>query len=56
MISYVDELGTSTQALDDYSYVVERHGDLALAEYARIGRALLLYQVGVTGASFWPVV
>jgi hypothetical protein len=43
------------QALDDYSYVVDRHGDLALAEYARIGRALLLYQVRRAPASSLPL-
>ena len=33
------------QALAGYSYVVAAYPDLALTEYARIGRALLLYQV-----------
>jgi hypothetical protein len=33
-------------ALDDYSLIVGRYPDLALAERARVPRALLLYQVG----------
>ncbi len=36
-----------TQALEAYRYVSEVCcSDLALAEYGRIGRALLLYQLG----------
>lgn len=34
------------QALDSYTSLVDKYGDLALASYARIGRALLLYQTG----------
>ena len=35
------------QALESYTEVTEKYGDLALAEYARIGRGLCLYEVGV---------
>jgi len=33
------------QALLKYNYIIDRYGDFALAEYARIGKALCLYQV-----------
>jgi hypothetical protein len=36
-------------ALDEYTGLVEAHPDLALATYGRIGRALMLYQVGRGG-------
>ena len=32
--------------MDCYTTVDRKYGDLALANYARIGRALLLYQKG----------
>lgn len=41
----VDE-GRYEDALAAYSYVVDNFPDLALAEYARLGRALMLYQTG----------
>ncbi|KAI5076109.1 hypothetical protein GOP47_0008174 [Adiantum capillus-veneris] len=34
------------QALLWYTQVIKEHGDLALAEYARVGRAICLYEVG----------
>lgn len=37
---------TFSQALQNYTTITQDYGDLALAEYARIGRALCLYQVG----------
>jgi hypothetical protein len=36
----------SLQALNDYSYILATHSDLALSEYARTGRALVLYELG----------
>ncbi|XP_061346875.1 uncharacterized protein LOC133292478 [Gastrolobium bilobum] len=39
-------LGDFNGALDYFSQVVERYKDLALSEYARVGRALALYEVG----------
>lgn len=33
-------------ALSSYGYVVDAYPDLALTEYARLGRALMLYQTG----------
>lgn len=38
--------GEYNVALDLYNLIVRTYPDLALSEYARIGRALLLYQVG----------
>jgi len=38
--------GEWTQALDKYTQIIEKYSDLALAERARISRALLMYQVG----------
>jgi hypothetical protein len=38
--------GDYAAALTAYSAVVAQHPDLALAEYARLGRALMLYEVG----------
>lgn len=43
----IDE-GRFQEALDAYTNVIEKYGDLALAEYAKIGRSLCLYQVGRT--------
>jgi hypothetical protein len=40
-----DCLACAMQALEDYTYVAQVHEDLALASYARTGRALMLYQV-----------
>ena len=36
----------SRQALDDYTSIVERHPGLAVTEYARLSRALMLFQTG----------
>ncbi len=38
--------GEYQQALDMYTQGVRQYPDLALSEYARLGRALLLYQQG----------
>ncbi|WIA11244.1 hypothetical protein OEZ85_011371 [Tetradesmus obliquus] len=38
--------GDYAAALAGYSAVVSQHPDLALAEYARLGRALMLYEAG----------
>ncbi|KAF5833359.1 hypothetical protein DUNSADRAFT_10400 [Dunaliella salina] len=38
--------GRFQEALNAYTYITGRYGDLALAEYAKIGRSLCLYQVG----------
>ena len=37
--------GEYTAALLAYDQVVKNHPDLALSEYARLGRAIMLYQV-----------
>jgi hypothetical protein len=37
--------GDYAAALSGYRAVVQQHPDLALAEYARLGRALMLYEV-----------
>jgi hypothetical protein len=42
--------GDYAAALAGYSAVVQAHPDLALAEYARLGRALMLYEVGAAAA------
>ncbi|KAH9317865.1 hypothetical protein KI387_019634, partial [Taxus chinensis] len=34
------------QALDCFTQVIKIYGDLALTEYARVGRAISLYEVG----------
>ncbi len=34
------------QALDDYTTIVRRHPGLAITEYARLSRALMLFQNG----------
>jgi predicted negative regulator of RcsB-dependent stress response len=39
------DAGQFDQALAQYSQIVREFGDLALSEYARVGRALTLYQV-----------
>ena len=36
----------AVQALDQYSAAARQYSDLALANYASVGRALLLYQTG----------
>ncbi|GLI60309.1 hypothetical protein VaNZ11_002425, partial [Volvox africanus] len=46
----VDE-GQHDLALELYDRLVSEHPDLALAEYGRIGRAMMLYQVGRTSDS-----
>lgn len=38
--------GDFTQALRFFTQVVESYKDLALSDYARVGRALVLYEVG----------
>ncbi|GIL92370.1 hypothetical protein Vretimale_19849 [Volvox reticuliferus] len=43
--------GQHDQALELYGRLVSDHPDLALAEYGRIGRAMMLYQVGRTSDS-----
>ncbi|KXZ55421.1 hypothetical protein GPECTOR_3g72 [Gonium pectorale] len=43
--------GEEAQALELYNRLVSEHADLALAEYGRIGRAMMLYQVGRTSDS-----
>lgn len=40
------DTGDFNQALQLYDNIVRQYSDLALSEYARMGRALLLYQVG----------
>lgn len=40
--------GQHEEALDKYTFITQNYGDLALAEYARIGRALCLFQVGLS--------
>lgn len=35
------------QALEGYTYIVDRYPELALADYARLGRGLCLYEVSV---------
>lgn len=40
------DAGQYQQALDQYNGLVHSYPDLALTEYARLGRALMLYQVG----------
>ena len=37
------------QALDDYTAIVVRHPSLAITEYARLSRALMLFQNGRAG-------
>ncbi|MCO5564744.1 hypothetical protein L7F22_018412 [Adiantum nelumboides] len=44
--SQAQSQGDFRQALLWYTQVVKEHGDLALAEYARVGRAISLYEVG----------
>ncbi len=39
----------SAQALELYGRLISEHPDLALAEYGRIGRAMMLYQVRQNG-------
>ncbi len=39
----------SAQALELYGQLISEHPDLALAEYGRIGRAMMLYQVRQNG-------
>ena len=34
------------QALDDYTSIAQRFPGLAISNYARVGRALMLYQTG----------
>lgn len=34
------------QALQDYTSITRRFGDLAITNYARLGRAFMLYQTG----------
>ncbi len=34
------------QALEDYTSIVQRHPGLAVTEYARLSRALMLFQTG----------
>ena len=52
--------GDYQAALTAYNRVVAEHPDLALAEYARLGRAIMLYQVGVytclqfRSTAVWP--
>eukprot|EP00897_Mesotaenium_endlicherianum_P006866 jgi/Mesen1/6207/ME000320S05399 len=41
--------GDFTTALTYYDEVVQHNGDLALAAYARVGRAITLYEVGDRG-------
>ncbi|CAM6113815.1 unnamed protein product [Calypogeia fissa] len=41
--------GDFSAALDCFSEVTEKAGDLALAEYARVGHAVTLYEVGDRG-------
>jgi hypothetical protein len=43
------DLGDFSGALEQYTQVAQQYPDLALAQYARIGRALLLYQQGQVG-------
>lgn len=38
--------GNYAAALQGYTAVVQQHPDLALTEYARLGQALCMYQVG----------
>ncbi|KAH7422998.1 hypothetical protein KP509_12G034800 [Ceratopteris richardii] len=38
--------GDFSQALLQYTQVIKEDGDLALSEYARVGRAIALYEVG----------
>lgn len=46
--SKVDQ-GDFPAALDQFTFIVKQYPELALSEYARIGRALLLYQQGQVG-------
>lgn len=54
LLSLLDTARTATRegeydkALAAYNQGVREYSDLALSEYARLGRALLLYQVGDT--------
>mmetsp|Transcript_15901 Transcript_15901/g.49980 ORF Transcript_15901/g.49980 Transcript_15901/m.49980 type:complete len:144 (-) Transcript_15901:122-553(-) len=41
--------GHYADALDAYTEIVKRYPDLAITEYARLGRALLLFEVGERG-------
>lgn len=41
----IDE-GQYSDALQNFAYVLDKYPDYALAEYARVGRALLYYQAG----------
>ncbi|GIL65688.1 hypothetical protein Vafri_19239 [Volvox africanus] len=45
------DCGQHDLALELYGRLVSEHPDLALAEYGRIGRAMMLYQVGRTSDS-----
>ncbi|KAK9810634.1 hypothetical protein WJX73_006012 [Symbiochloris irregularis] len=40
--------GDFDSALKTYSFITKQYGDLALANYAQVGRALMLYQQGDT--------
>jgi len=37
---------SDVQALECYTAIVKRHPALAITEYARLGRALMLFQTG----------
>jgi outer membrane protein assembly factor BamD (BamD/ComL family) len=38
--------GEYAAALQQYTALVQQHPDLALTEYARLGQAICMYQVG----------
>ena len=38
--------GRALQALECYTAIVRQHPGLAITEYARVGRALMLFQTG----------
>lgn len=41
----------SIQALESYTEIIDQFPDLAITEYARLHRALLLYEIGDVGNS-----